>query len=71
MSSSKPRLAVVSDGPLSDDLELEREIDHQTLLLHTSKDRRIRVAACEQLTKLVAMRSQSRVAEMEREQGIR
>jgi very-short-patch-repair endonuclease len=71
MSSSVPHLAVVRGGPVSTDVELERQIDYQTLLLHSSPDRDVRVAACEELKRLVARRSPERIEAMEANMGIR
>lgn len=53
------------------ELELERRIDHQTLLLHTVTTAEERRAVCDELTKLVGQRSPERVEQMERERGLR
>lgn len=49
------------------DADLERQIDHQTLLLHTVKTPDERRAACAELARLIAQRSPGRVEQMERE----
>lgn len=53
------------------DQDLERQIDHQALLLHSGKTRGERQAAWGELRRLHALRSPGRVAEMELDQGLR
>lgn len=53
------------------DQDLERQIDHQALLLHSGKTRGERQAAWGELRRLHALRSGERVAEMERAIGMR
>lgn len=51
--------------------ELEARIDHQALLLHTAPTPDERRTAWGELTRLHAMRSPRRIAEMENEAGLR
>lgn len=51
--------------------DLEQRIDYQALLLHTAATPDERRSAWEELKRLHALRTPERVAEMERERGIR
>jgi hypothetical protein len=51
--------------------ELECRIDHQKLLLHTVKTPEERRAACDEMTRLIRMRSPGQVEQMERARGLR
>lgn len=53
------------------DTYLERRIDKAALELQTATTPRARRAAMDRLAQLVARRSAARVAEMEREKGLR
>lgn len=61
-------LPTVSPAP---DIELERRIDHQMLLVWFGRTREIRQAASAEMTRLIGMRSPKRVEQMERERGLR
>lgn len=55
----------------SADRELEAQIDYQALLLHTVATPEERRAACDELSRLVKLRTMERVAQMERERNLR
>jgi len=60
-----------SGEAINPDVELERHINYQTLLLCSSPVREQRVAACEELRRLVASRSPAQVKRMEKDRGLR
>jgi hypothetical protein len=60
---------IPSHSPPDDDLEAQ--IDYQAMLLHTAPTADERRVAWSELTRLHGMRSAGRVAEMEREAGLR
>lgn len=53
------------------DVDLETRIDNAALAMATSKDREQRIFWRDALTRLVNQRSAERVAQMEREKGLR
>jgi hypothetical protein len=65
---SSDELPTVSLDP---DVELERRIDHQMLLVWFGSTREVRRAASAEMTRLIGMRSPQRIEQMERERGLR
>jgi len=61
----------VSVNAVRDDNSLERSIGHQAMLLHTAQTPNERRAAWNELTRLHAMRSPQRIAEMEEATALR
>lgn len=53
------------------DEQLERDIDHQMLLVWYGNTREVRAAALAEMTRLIGMRSPRRIEQMERERGLR
>jgi hypothetical protein len=63
--------AQLSETNVDPDVELERAIDHQMLLVWFGSTREVRQAASAEMTRLIGMRSPKRVEEMERARGLR
>lgn len=59
------------ESNLLTDAELEEAIDKQTMLLHTAKTPEERRAAMAELQRLHPQRSKERIAQMERQRGLR
>lgn len=63
--------AVSTETNIDPDVELERAIDHQMLLVWFGSTREVRRAASAEMTRLIGLRSPRRVEQMERERGLR
>lgn len=62
---------VLTEADVDADVLLERRIDHQLLLVWFGRTRELRQAASAEMTRLIGMRSQRKVEEMERVRGLR
>jgi hypothetical protein len=61
----------LTEEVIDPDVELERRIDHQMLLIWFGSSREVRQIASAEMTRLIGMRSPRRVEQMERERGLR
>jgi hypothetical protein len=62
---------MINPEPQDSDAELERQIDHQAWLISNVSTEDEKTSAWHELKRLHSMRSPERVAQMEREAGLR